>query len=122
MAQARQQHDGSAVLPVASSNADTNEAVPPTPLPRDKGRWRVAPAPDGRGLPDEHKPRPPHRWRSFWIVFAVLLAVNWLSVMMVRSGQPRVKVPFSPYFVQQVSAGRVASISSRGDTIEGTFK
>jgi len=32
-----------------------------------------------------------------------------------------VKVPFSPYFVQQVQAGRVKSISSKGDTIQGTF-
>lgn len=55
----------------------TDKAVPPAPMPRSKGRWRVAPAPDGRGMPEEHKPRPPHRLRAFWIVFLVLLAVNW---------------------------------------------
>src|SRR5262249_48367282 len=38
-----------------------------------------------------------------------------------RSGEPRVKVPFSPYFVHQVDAGLVKSISSKGDTIQGTF-
>jgi cell division protease FtsH len=32
-----------------------------------------------------------------------------------------VKIPFSPYFLQQVDAGAVKSISSKGDTIEGTF-
>jgi cell division protease FtsH len=91
-------------------------------MPRDKGRWRVSPAPDGRGMPDEHKPPPPHRWRGFWIVAAVLLALNLLSVAMTqRSGQPRVKVPFSPYFLQQVDAGHVKSISSKSDTIQGTF-
>src|SRR5438552_831642 len=37
------------------------------------------------------------------------------------SGQPRVKVPFSPYFLRQVQAGTVKSISSKGDTISGTF-
>ena len=101
---------------------DTNKAVPPEPMPQDKGRWRVAPAPDGRGSPDDHKPRPPHRWRGFWIFVVVLLAINWLSVLMTQpSGQPRVKVPFSPYFLDQVQAGKVKSISSKTDTIDGTF-
>ncbi len=73
-------------------------------------------------MPDEHKPPPPHRLRGFWIFAAVLLAINVLSVVMTRStGEPRVKVPFSPYFLKQVEAGKVASISSKGDTIQGTF-
>ena len=37
-------------------------------------------------------------------------------------GQQRVKVPFSPYFLAAVQAGRVAAIESKGDTIQGTFK
>ncbi len=83
----------------------------------------MAPAPDGRGMPDEHKPRPPHRLRGFWIFVAVLLAINVLSVVMTRSkGEPRVKVPFSPYFLKQVEAGKIESISSKSDTIQGTFK
>jgi cell division protease FtsH len=101
---------------------ETDKAVPPAPLKHDKGRWRVAPAPDGRGMPDEHKPRPPHRWRGFWILVGVLLAINLLSVFVTRpAGQQRVKVPFSPYFLDQVDAGQVKSISSKGDTIAGTF-
>jgi len=101
---------------------DANKAVPPPPMPQDKGRWRVAPAPDGRGTPDEHKPAPPHRVPWFWIVFAVLLLINWAAVLMTgSSGQQRVKVPFSPYFLEQVEAGKVKSISSREDTIDGTF-
>jgi cell division protease FtsH len=92
-------------------------------MPRDKQGWRVAPAPDGRGMPDQHKPRPPHRLRGFWIFVIVLLAVNWLSVLIFQpSSEPRVTVPFSPYFLQQLDAGQIKSISSRGDTIEGTFK
>src|SRR5919198_3708278 len=101
---------------------DTDKAVPPAPMPDDKGRWRVAPAPDGRGMPDEHKPPPPHRRRGFWILVLVLLAINWLTLLMAQpSGPPRVEVPFSPYFLQQVQAGQVNSIFSKGDTIEGTF-
>jgi len=92
-------------------------------LPRDERGWRVAPAPDGRGMPEPPARRPPHRSRWFlWFVLA-LLALNFASVLLVRpGGQPRVKVPFSPYFVSAVQAGRVASIASKGDTIQGTFK
>jgi cell division protease FtsH len=92
-------------------------------MPRDKQGWRVAPAPDGRGTPDEHRPRPPHRLRGFWIFVIVLLAVNWLSVLVFQpsNGPRRVRVPFSPYFIGQVQAGNVKSISSKGDTINGTF-
>jgi cell division protease FtsH len=92
-------------------------------MPRDKRGWRVAPAPDGRGLPDQHKPTPPHRLRGFWIFVIVLLAVNWLSVLLFQpSSEPRDKVPFSPYFLQQVEAKKVKSITTTGNTVDGTFK
>ena len=99
-----------------------DKAVPPAPMPQDKGGWRVAPAPDGRGMPKQNQPQPPHRLRTFWILFAVLLAVNWILVLVMQpGGQQRVKVPFSPYFLNQVEAGQVKSISSKGDTVQGTF-
>jgi cell division protease FtsH len=93
-------------------------------MPRDKDGWRVAPAPDGRGMPDEHKPQPPHRMRGFWVLVIVLLAVNWIAVLAFQpgsNGQPRVEVPFSPFFLNEVQAGQVKSISSKGGTIQGTF-
>ncbi len=127
--------DGLTPGPVTSDNPSMAEDRPaatdpkparkpaPGPMPRDKQGWRVAPAPDGRGTPDEHKPRPPHRLRGFWIFVLVLLALNWLSVLLIHpSAQPRVKVPFSPYFLAQLEDGNVKSISSKGDTIQGTFK
>src|SRR5438105_15685099 len=100
------------------------KAAPPSPMPRDEGGWQVARAPDGRGMPEQHRPQPPHRLRGFWIFVLVLLAVNWLSVLIFQpsSSEPRVKVPFSPYFLQQVDAGKIKSISSKSDTIKGTFK
>ncbi len=101
----------------------SEKAVPPAPMPRDKRGWRVAPAPDGRGMPDEHKPAPPHRWRGLWIFFVILLALNWLSLLVFQpGGQPRVTVPFSPYFLNKVHDGQVSSITTKSDTIDGTFK
>jgi len=94
----------------------------PAPMPRDKQGWRVAPAPDGRGMPDEHKPRPPHRLRGFWVFVLALLAINFLSVLVFQPAtEPRVTVPFSPFFIMQVNHGHVKSISTKGDTVEGTF-
>jgi cell division protease FtsH len=73
-------------------------------------------------MPEGKRPTPPHRLRAFWIFFLVLLALNWISVLLAQpAGQPRVKVPFSPYFIDQVRAHQVKSISAKGDTIDGTF-
>ena len=90
---------------------------------RDHRGWRVAPSPDGRGAPEPANPKPPHRSRWFiWFVVG-LLAFNLASVFLFSpGGQQRVKVPFSPYFLSEVQSGRVASIASKGDTIQGTFK
>jgi cell division protease FtsH len=93
------------------------------PMPRDHRGWRVAPSPDGRGAPDPPQTRAPLRSRWFIWFAAVLLAFNLASVFLFsHGGQQRVKVPFSPYFLSQVQSGRVASIASKGDTIQGTFK
>ncbi|HTT30554.1 MAG TPA: ATP-dependent zinc metalloprotease FtsH [Solirubrobacteraceae bacterium] len=109
-------------FPETSQNAE--KPGPPSPaMPRDRRGWRVTPAPDGRGMPDEHKPTPPHRLRGFWLFFLVLLALNWVLVLIGQPGsQPRVKVPFSPYFLNQVHDGQVKSISSKSGAIDGTFK
>ena len=99
------------------------ETDPRKPIPRDHRGWRVAPAVDGRGMPESPQERPPHRTRGFlWFVTA-LLAVNVLAAFLLAPArQTRVDVPFSPYFVSQVQSGHVASIVSVGDTIQGTFK
>jgi cell division protease FtsH len=82
----------------------------------------VAPAPDGRGAPEGPPPRAPHRARGFVILALVLVTINVLSVLAVRpTSQPRVHVPFNPYFLAQVQRDQVRSISTRGDTIQGTF-
>jgi cell division protease FtsH len=103
---------------------DASRAEAHPPMPRDKRGWQVAPAPDGRGMPEQPPSgRPPHRRPGFlWFVLA-LIALNWVLVLVAQpSGQPRVTVPFKPFFLQQVEAGQVASISTKGDSVQGSFK
>jgi cell division protease FtsH len=115
-------------VPEDSSNKSDRLSAPRadahSPMPRDKRGWRVAPAPDGRGMPEQAPSGPPvHRRPSFlWFVLA-LIAINWLSVLFFapKSSEPRVRIPFSPSFLADVDAGHVKSISSKGDTVEGTF-
>ncbi|HEX4564951.1 MAG TPA: ATP-dependent zinc metalloprotease FtsH [Solirubrobacteraceae bacterium] len=95
------------------------------PMPRDERGWKVQPAPDGRGMPEQgEKPKPPHRRPGFlWFVLA-LFVLNWLSVLLITpsTGPQRVTVSFNPFFLQTVQAGEVRSISSTGNTVEGNFK
>ena len=93
-------------------------------MPRDKRGWHVSPAPDGRGMPEQApQGRPAHRRPGFLWFVLILLAINWLSVLLFQpsSGEPRVTVSFNPFFLAQVQDGHVKSISSKGDTIQGTF-
>jgi cell division protease FtsH len=106
----------------ADSSASRTDVHPP--MPRDKRGWQVAPAPDGRGMPEQASSgRPAHRRPGFLWFVVILIALNWLSVLLFQpsSGQPRVSIPFNPTFLSEVQAGQVKSISSKGDTIQGTF-
>jgi cell division protease FtsH len=101
---------------------ERSEAHPP--LPRDKRGWQVAPAPDGRGMPEHANPGPPpHRMRGFWYFVLALIALNWLSVIFFQpaTGEQRVQIPFNPSFLADVQAGHVKSISAKGNSVQGTF-
>jgi len=76
------------------------------------------PAPGSSGK----APRAPFRqWWRFLLVPALLLA-NFLLIQFVTPGPPqRVEVSYT-FFKQQVEADNVAQISTRADTIQGTFK
>jgi cell division protease FtsH len=94
------------------------------PMPRDKGGWQVAPAPDGRGMPEQAPSRPPaHRRPGFLWFVLILIAVNWLSVLLFApsTGEPRVTVPFNPFFLSELQAGQIKAISTKGDSVQGTF-
>jgi len=80
----------------------------------DPARNRAAPAGGSR---------PRARFRIGWWIgwLAALLVLNyWLAA---RSMKPttRIQVPYSPFFLQQVQAGNVKEISSKGTAIQGTF-
>ena len=71
---------------------------------------------------DARLPGPkPRRSRGFLFIVLILLALNWLLLFQ-PGATPRVTVPFSPYFLHAVRSNQVASISSKGDTVEGILR
>jgi cell division protease FtsH len=95
----------------------------PTPAARDRktGDRNASPppAPSGSTPP----PQPPRfRLSRTWLLVAVaLLAFNFY--LGTRATQPpsRLRVPYSPFFLDQVRAGHVKQITSKGTAIQGTF-
>ncbi len=65
-------------------------------------------------------PRLPVRGR--WLLFvAALLIFNFYLGSRAMQPASRVRVPYSPYFLNQVSAGHVKEISSKGTAVQGIF-
>src|SRR4051795_9053321 len=99
---------------------------PRTPLPPradgDKPSPRVHPAPDGRGAPPKKTPMLPWSPRRFIGILILLLALNWGLAAILAPPKKRIRVPYTPVFLDQVRAGNVSSISSEGDTVEGDFR
>jgi cell division protease FtsH len=57
----------------------------------------------------------------WWLSFFLVLLVNYAVINIFGPTQtPRLEVSYT-FFKQQVAAGNVSGISSRGDTIQGTF-
>jgi cell division protease FtsH len=106
--------------PASSTPTPERESTPEGKVPS----WRVEPAPDGRGAPPP--PRPPlmprNRRGTFIGVLVALLAVNFILAFVTGSPEQRTRVPYQPFFVDQVKAGNVQEISSTEQTIEGDLK
>src|SRR5262245_1327770 len=68
-------------------------------------------------------PRPP-RLRPYWrwiLLGLLLLAFNIFFSSMATKPPERLRVPYSPFFLDQVTAGGVKEITSKGTAIQGTF-
>jgi cell division protease FtsH len=55
-------------------------------------------------------------------VFVGLLVINYWTASRATQAAPRVRIPYSPVFLGDVSSGTVAEIQSKGTAIQGTFK
>jgi cell division protease FtsH len=90
---------------------------------RDDRGERATPPPAQRGTstpPPEQQPR--FRLSRRWIIFGLaLLAFNFYLGSRAMQPASRVRVPYSPFFLQQVKAGDVKEITSKGTAIQGTF-
>ncbi len=73
-----------------------------------------------RDTPGKNVTRPP-RW-GLLLGILVILIINFVSATaLLPTGPQRVDIPYT-LFKQQVEAGNVGEIASRGDTIQGTFR
>jgi cell division protease FtsH len=91
----------------------------PRPPGPEEGRGATA---TSGGSSDQPDMRGMMRGPSFWITLLILLALNWLLVpLFFPQPQDRVTVPYT-FFKQQVVAGNVSKITSRGEDIQGEFK
>jgi cell division protease FtsH len=86
-------------------------------------RGRTADAPPApRGSSPKGPQPPPFRLNRWWLVVALaLLVFNFYVGTRATEPPSRVRVPYSPFFVDQVSAGHVEEITSKGTAIQGTF-
>ncbi len=81
------------------------------------------PPPASRGSSPTPPPRPWFALSRRWIVFFLaLFALNLFFTTRAMGPESRVRVPYSPFFLQQVNAGNVEEITSKGTDLQGTFE
>src|SRR4029450_6523859 len=79
------------------------------------------PPPAPRGSTPQQQP-PRFRPSRTWIIFFLgLLALNFYFSTRATQPASRVRIPYSPFFLDQVTAGPVKDITSKGTAIQGTF-
>ena len=87
---------------------DKRDAATPPPAPRGS-------SPTG---PQRRFVWPSSRWIVF---FLALLAFNLYIATRATEPTSRVRIPYTPFFLDQVKNGHVESITSKGTAIQGTF-
>ena len=105
----------------SSNEADRIDASPGKRKPAGDSRppWRVEGA-----RPSDRSPgfRPPHKRPSLWVLFALILVLDWAIVLSYHPASPtRISVPYS-VFVCQVQSGNVATVTAQGSAIQGTLR
>jgi cell division protease FtsH len=94
-----------------------NERTRSALRPADPNRRPTPPTPGGAATQGG---RPRLRW---WLLALVgLLVINYWAGSRAMHAQSRTRIPYTPFFVQQIDAGNVAAITSKGTAIQGTFK
>ena len=95
-------------------------ATPPPapPPPRPDG---TPPTPSGQGPGGAPTRFRPPGGAAFWWVLVALLAINFFVVSLIPDRESRLTVPYTT-FRAQVEASNVSEVTSKGDTIQGTFK
>jgi cell division protease FtsH len=102
------------------TGADTEEWV--VMATREDRSTEGSPPPAQRGSSPTPTQTPRFRPGRRWILLAVaLLAFNFYLGSRATQPQSRVRVPYSPFFLGQVSAKHVKEITSKGTAIQGTF-
>ena len=92
-------------------------------MPTDANTPRATPPPASTGSGPGGAQRPWDKPSGRWIVFfVVLLGLNVFLSSRAMEPASRVRVPYSPLFLQQVKAGNVEEITSKGTDIQGTFE
>jgi cell division protease FtsH len=78
----------------------------------------------GRGGRGEQPAKPPMipRSRALLAFFVGLFALNLLISFLTGAPPDRPRVPYQPFFLEQVETGNVGAITSREDSIEGELK
>jgi cell division protease FtsH len=67
-----------------------------------------------------HLPNRPTRIAIYVVVIAVMLGINYWGAHRVTQ-QSQVRVPYSPFFLQQVQSGNVVSVVSTASELQGEF-
>lgn len=99
--------------------SNTNLEQPRPDGAEDRGpQWRVEGVDDD--APENGRWFQPMRRRTFWLLVGALLLVNWVIATSILRDPPPQHVPYT-LFVDQVEAGNVVEVESRGETIQGRF-
>jgi cell division protease FtsH len=84
----------------------------------------VPPPPQRKPTPPPVPPKQPRFRVAWWVTTSIiaLLLINYWAASMATQAAARVRIPYNPVFLQDVQAGKVAEIVSKGTAIQGTFK